>query len=343
MRKIKKLPMLCIISLCLNMPSLVAAATSIEAPENLSQEAQDYLNKARVGAMDGGDSSDPETLARIRTMLGKIFLRSAMKIDPELFLTEQPMGSVTGYWINSKAPAKPGPVIIYLHGGGHILGSAKTNLGSAIRIARSGIIPVLSIDYRLAPEHPFPADLNDSVAAYRWLLDNGYAARQIGVYGDSAGGGLSVAMPLAAMQQNLPAPGAVASLSPSVDHTGAGDTRITLRNTDPILRTVSNDRRVIYAGDTDAREPLLSPVYADFTGFPPLLIQVGTRELLLSDAVRLARKARADGVAVTLDIWDGMWHGWHDTPELPEAEQACLELAQFFEKYLTSTQKVDKD
>jgi len=189
MRKIKQLPMLCVISLCLNMPSLVAAATSIEAPENLSQEAQDYLNKARVGAMDGGDSSDPETLARIRTMLGKIFLRSAMKIDPELFFTEQPMGSVTGYWINSKAPAKPGPVIIYLHGGGHILGSAKTNLGSAIRIARSGIIPVLSIDYRLAPEHPFPADLDDSVAAYRWLLDNGYAARQIGVYGDSAGGG----------------------------------------------------------------------------------------------------------------------------------------------------------
>jgi len=223
---------------------------------------------------------------------------------------------------------------VYLHGGGRILGSAETNLGSAIRIARASGIPVLSVEYRLAPEHPFPADIEDAVAAYRWLLDNGYTANQIGIYGDSAGGNLSLALALATTMEGLPAPGAVAVLSPSVDYTDAGDTRITLRDVDPILRTASAGSHAAYVGDADVRNPLISPLFGDYSGFPPLLIQVGTREILLSDSIRLARRARAAGVDVTLDVWDGMWHGWHDNPTVPEAEQACSEIAEYFTQHL---------
>jgi monoterpene epsilon-lactone hydrolase len=311
------------------------AATSIPAPDNLSAEAQAYLNKARVGAIDGGGmAADPQRLERMRKALGNMFLSFAKQIDPNLYLTRQNLGSVDGFWINSAAPTRPGPVIIYLHGGGRILGSAETNLGSAIRITQAAGIPVLSIQYRLAPEHPFPADLEDALAAYRWLLDNGYTASQIGIYGDSAGGNLSLALALAARMEGLPAPGAVAVLSPSVDYTDAGDTRITLRDVDPVLRTASSASHDAYVGAADIRNPLISPIFGDYTEFPPLLIQVGTREILLSDSIRLARRARAAGTDVTLDVWDGMWHGWHDNPKVPEAEQACREIADFFQRQL---------
>ena len=312
------------------------AATSIPAPDNLSAEAQAYLDKARVGAIDGGDlASDAERLARMRKALGNMFLRLGQEIDPNVYLTRQNLGSVDGFWINSKAPERPGPVIVYLHGGGRILGSAETNLGSAIRIAAASGFPVLSIEYRLAPEHPFPADIEDALAAYRWLLDNGYAASQIGIYGDSAGGSLSLALTLAATMEGLPAPGAVAVLSPSVDYTDAGDTRITLRDVDPVLRTMSAGSHDAYVGDADVRNPLISPIFGDYEDFPPLLIQVGTREILLSDSIRLARRARAVDVDVTLDVWDGMWHGWHENSSVPEAEQACREIAAFFAERLS--------
>jgi acetyl esterase/lipase len=278
--------------------------------------------------------SDPQMLERMRSALGNMFLRSARAIDPNLFITEQPMGTVTGYWVNRSAPAKTGPVLIYLHGGGHILGSARTNLGSAIRIGKHADIPILSVEYRLAPEHPFPANVDDAMAAYAWLLEQGYRADQIGVYGDSAGGGLTLSLVLSLREASLPLPGAIAVLSPSADYTGAGDTRITLRNTDPIIRMDPTGQRMLYVGETDPANPILSPVYADYSAFPPLLIQVGTREVLLSDSVRIAQQARLAGIDVTLDIWDGMWHGWHDQPELSEADQACAKLAEFFVGHL---------
>ena len=168
------------------------------------------------------------------------------------------------------------------------------------------------------------------------MLDQGYKAENIGVYGDSAGGGLTLAMALAAREEGLPLPGALVVVSPGIDYTGSGDSYITLADVDPVLRTDPAPRRADYAGDADLSDPLLSPVYANYTGFPPLLIQVGTREVLLSDTVRLARNARAAGVDVTLDVWDGMWHGWHDTPGLPEADQACTEIAEFFASRLGS-------
>jgi len=317
----------------LTATSLIALAAP-EITADLSPQAKQYLQQAKTGDMPAMDMSDPTRLAKLRKGLGSMFLKSALEIDPELYLTKQEMNEVNGYWVNSTKPEKTGRVILYLHGGGHILGSAQTNLGSAIRVHKASGIPILSVEYRLAPEHPFPAGLDDTVTAYRWLLQQGYDARNIGVYGDSAGGGLSAGLGLVAREQGLPMPAAIAALSPLVDVSRVGDTRATLADIDPILRSPIGGRYGIYVGDADPRNPLLSPVYADYSGFPPLLIQVGTRERLLSDSARLARQARNHGVDVQLDVWDGMWHVWQDTPDVPEAEQACRELAGFFTRNL---------
>ena len=317
--------------------SVLTSLVALAAPEitaDLSPQARQYLERAKSGDLPAMEMTDPERMAKLRKALGAMFLQSALKIDPNLYLSEQEMNNVSGYWVNSSKPEKTGRVILYLHGGGHILGSAQTNLGSAIRVHKASGIPVLSVEYRLAPEHPFPAGLDDTLTAYRWLLEQGYDAGNIGVYGDSAGGGLSVGLGLVARAQNLPMPAAIAVLSPLVDVSRVGDTRATLADIDPILRSPIGGRYGMYVGDADPRSPLLSPVYADYSGFPPLLIQVGTRERLLSDSVRLARQARNHGVDVELDVWDGMWHVWQDTPDVPEAEQACRELAGFFTRNL---------
>jgi monoterpene epsilon-lactone hydrolase len=309
----------------------VFASEQFPAPGNISPQAQAYLNKVKTGELPHrGEITDPKMLTTLRGALGKMFLRNATEIEPDFYLTEQHMGSVAGYWVNRPAPAKPGRVIVYLHGGGYILGSAQQNVGSALRVTRAADVPVLSVEYRLAPEHPFPAGLDDALQAYRWLLDTGYEAADIAIYGDSAGGGLTLALVLAARDRGWPLPAGVAVLSPLADITPQGDTRITLISADPILRSLVGGTYGHYAGDEPQANPLLSPIYADYTGFPPMLLQVGTREQLLSDSVRLARSARAAGVKVEFDVWDGMWHGWHDTPGLAEAEQACGRLAAFF-------------
>jgi len=302
-------------------------------PGHISPQAQEYLAGVRLGRLPAREDYDPQYIERLRSALGKMFLSNAKKIDPDLFLTRQSFNGVDAFWINTSVPEKAGPVILYLHGGGRILGSAQTNLGTGIRIGRNSGIPVLAVEYRLAPEHPFPADIEDVLTVYRALLNNGYQPNEIGIYGDSAGGGLSVSSVLAARDAGLPLPAAVVALSPSVDFTREGDSRITLADYDPVLRSPTN--RYLYMGDTEPRNPLLSPIFADFSSFPPLLIQVGSREVLLSDAFLLARKARSDGASVTLDVWDGMWHVWQDVPGLPEAEQACEEIAAFFLAQLT--------
>ncbi|MGI9307870.1 MAG: alpha/beta hydrolase fold domain-containing protein, partial [Gammaproteobacteria bacterium] len=185
-------------------------------------------------------------------------------------------------------------------------------------------------------EHTYPAALNDALAAYQWLLDEGYAADQLAVMGDSAGGGLTLSLVLELNARKMPLPSAVAVLSPLTDLDDVGDTQFTLADADPVLRSYGSTMYGLYAGDLPLDDPRVSPVYGDYAGFPPLLIQVGTRERFLSDAARLARTARAANVDVTLDVWDGMWHVWQGNPELPEAEAASKELADFFLRHLDS-------
>lgn len=306
---------------------------AMPVPKAISPAAQAYYENLQPRPAGGVDVENPKALAFMRQFLGKIFLANAEELGVEYTLEPAGIKNLAAYWIRNGAPADD-KVLIYLHGGGYILGSAKTNVALPVRINQFSDIPVLSIEYRLAPEHPFPAGLMDALGAYRWLLDNGRNAESIGVFGDSAGGGLALALALIARDEGLPLPGALAVLSPSTDQTRSGDTQTTLAAFDPILGPGSGTPGHLYAGDEPLTNPLISPIYADLTGIGPLLIQVGTRERLLSGSVRLARSAREAGVDVTLDVWEGMWHVWQDHPTIPEAEQASREISEFFRRHL---------
>jgi len=316
------------------------AANDMPIPKSISPEAQAYLQGLPPRRTGSSDFSDPAAAARVRAMLGKMFLAGARRIATDYTLEAVDAGGVPAYWVRMPGNATAGTghpgkerVLLYLHGGGFVIGAAATDLGIPLRMGIDAGLPVLSVDYRLAPEHPYPAALDDSVAAYRWLLKQGFKPGNIGVVGDSAGGQLAVALVLAAHKAGLPRPGVVAVMSPVTDMTDTGDSYVTMANFDPIQST-DRSNRVDYMAGHDPKDPLLSPIFADLRGFPPLLIQVGTRDLLLSDSVRLARKARVDGVDVTLDVWDGMWHVWQGNPTVPEARAASMEAAAFLRRHL---------
>lgn len=305
-------------------------------PATISPEARAFYEGIKPRPPGATDYHDPAAMQRLRRGLDQMFLGNARKITTDYTLEKVDAGGVTAYWVRTGTPRHGRKAILYLHGGGYIVGSAASNIGLPLRIGPAAGAPVLSVEYRLAPEHPFPAAVDDGLAAYRWLLTNGHEGRDIAVMGDSAGGGLAVAVALAARQARLPLPAAVVALSPLTDVTPSSDTRVTLAPYDPIVVGDPTERFGLYVGKADPRDPLISPVYADFAGFPPLLIQVGTREVLLSDAVRLARRAREAGVDVTLDVWEGMWHVWQDHAQAPEARAASEEIGRFLESRLTA-------
>lgn len=311
------------------------AESTINPPESISPEAQEFYRSLRMRPPLSVDYEDPQTMQRLRDGLGKMFLATARRITTDYVLEPLDAGGVPAYWVRTGTPAHPGKVIVYLHGGGYILGSATTNLGVPLRVGPAAGTPVLSVDYRLAPENKFPAALDDSLTVYRWLLGHGYRGKDIAFIGDSAGGGLVVSVALAIKDARLALPAAIAALSPLTDLTPTSDTRVTLAAYDPIVVGDPTARFARYAGSHDIKDPLISPVYGDLRGLPPLLIQVGTREVLLSDAVRLARRAREAGVDVTLDVWEGMWHVWQEHPLAPESKQASVEIGKFLEKHLT--------
>lgn len=303
-------------------------------PAAISPEAQSFYRNLRPRPPGQTDYQDPQAMQRMRNGLAQMFLANARKISTDYQLEEVDAGGTRAYWIRTGTPRHADKAILYLHGGGYIIGSATSNLGVPLRIGPAAGVPVLSVDYRLAPEQPYPAALDDCLAAYRWLLKHGMKGRDIAFMGDSAGGGLAVACALGARRDGLPMPAAVAALSPLTDLTPTSDTRLTLAPYDPLVVGDPTARFALYAGGHDVRNPLISPVYGDLTGFPPLLIQVGTREVLLSDSVRLARRAREAGVDVTLDVWEGMWHVWQDHATAPEAKAASRDIAHFLEAQL---------
>jgi acetyl esterase/lipase len=193
---------------------------------------------------------------------------------------------------------------------------------------------VLVIDYRLAPEHPHPAAVDDAVAAYRWMLTQGLKPPRVAVAGDSAGGGLTVATLLAIRDAKLPLPAAGACLSPWVDLEGIGESMTTRAGVDPIVQKPGLlQMAAAYLAGKDPRTPLAAPLYADLSGLPPLLIQVGTAETLLDDASRLAERARKAGVTVSYEPWESMIHVWHlFAPMLDEGQQAIDRVGEFVRK-----------
>lgn len=232
-------------------------------------------------------------------------------------------------WISTEQ-TNEGKVILYLHGGGYGYCSADTHRSLAARIMNESGIKVLLPEYRLAPEHPFPAAIEDALTIYRWLLKQGYESSNIIFAGDSAGGGLSVAATLVLRNQYEPLPAAVVCLSPWVDLTSSGKSYRINREKDPYLvEELVRKTAHAYAASESLDHPLISPVFADLSGLPPMFIQVGGIEILLSDAEMLADKAQRAGVEVHFKVWKGMWHVWQINNGLPEAKKAVKDIGDF--------------
>lgn len=222
-------------------------------------------------------------------------------------------------------------VVLYLHGGGYCIGSPATHRPLAARIAHAAGATCYVPDYRLAPEHPHPAALDDALAAYRWLLSQGHKPADLALGGDSAGGGLVLACAVAMRDSGLALPAALVLISPWSDLTLSGRTGATHAWRDPILsRAIVALWAKCYLGTQPADHPLCSPLFAKLTGLPPVLIQVGSEEILLDDSVRLAERARAAGVKVTLTQYEGMWHDFQvHAPVLHDSARAIAEIGGF--------------
>jgi len=272
----------------------------------------------------------PPTLEESRA--GMEAMTAAFVVPDDVRVEQVDAGGVPAAWVAAPG-SRDDVVVLYLHGGGYMLGSVTTHTELAARVSRSSAARVLPIDYRLAPENPFPAAVEDAVASYRWLLGQGFARERIVVAGDSAGGGLTLAMLVALEQAGDPLPAAAVCLSPLADLEGTGDSYETAD--DPLLdREGIGGMVAAYLQGQDARQPTASPIHADYTGFPPLLIQVGTREVLLDDAVRVAERARAAGVDVTLEKGEGLIHVWHlFGPDVPESVEAIERVGAFVRKH----------
>jgi len=224
-------------------------------------------------------------------------------------------------------------MILYFHGGVYVIGSAATSVPLVSDLARRAQARALTVDYRLAPEHPYPAAVDDARAAYEGLLAQGVDAGQIALAGESAGGGLAVATLLALRDAGTPLPSSAFLMSPYADLTLSGETILQNQATDLVLTPEGLRLRVPdYVGGADASNPQISPVFGDLSGLPPLLIQASSHEILLSDALRLARKAAIDGVPVTLEVTPGVPHVFQGFAAVLDEGNAALDRASTFLK-----------
>jgi monoterpene epsilon-lactone hydrolase len=226
--------------------------------------------------------------------------------------------------------------LLYFHGGAWFMGSTATHRGLVSYLAYESGVRALSINYRLAPENPFPAGLEDCIASYEWLLESGISPQKIVVAGDSAGGNLTLALLVALRDADKPLPAGAVALSPVTDLALTGESLITRAHLDPILSNIgSNSIIPDYITAYDPHHPYISPLYADLRGLPPILIHVGDHETLLDDALRFGECARAAGVDVQTVVWPEMFHVFQIfVPLLPEARQAIAQIATFIRSHL---------
>ncbi len=239
-------------------------------------------------------------------------------------------GGVDSEWFDVSG-GEPSRVLLYLHGGGYLIGSVQSHRPMIERITKATGARVLAINYRLAPEHPFPAAVDDAVAAYRWLLDQGYPANRIAVAGDSAGGGLTIATLLALRDAGVSMPACAVPISPWTDMECTGASIESRAAVDPMVqKEILLEMGGVYLGGADPKSPLASPINGDFSGLPPLLIHVGDAEVLLDDSTRLEDKMKAAGVDITVEVWDEMVHVWHlFAPMLDKGQEAIDRLGAF--------------
>ena len=296
----------------------------------VSPESMEYLQKLRKNTPFGTKDFD---LTGLRTGMGS-------RREPTIKgvkLVRVKIGDIPCEWVLAPG-ADPNLRLLYLHGGGFVSGSGEFYLPLAAHLSATAKCAVLLPDYRLAPEHRFPAGIEDCVRAHEWMIANGPSgpAPSLATFiaGDSAGGSLTLATLLALRDRKLPLPAGGIPLSPTTDLTLASESLKTVN--DPIISAKTMPVfRDHYLGKTDPRNPLASPVFGDYRGIPPLLIQVGEHEMLRDDSVRVAKKARADGISVKLEVWPGMFHVFQShEPLLPEGKEAVQHIADFMRSLL---------
>jgi len=254
----------------------------------------------------------------------------AFKVAGDIGVEAVTVAGRAAEWITAPG-SQTGRAILYLHGGGYVMGSLTTHRALVGEISRAAQAAALLVDYRLAPEAPFPAAVEDGVASYRWLLDQGFMPKNLAIAGDSAGGGLAVATLISARDQGLPMPKAAVPISPWSDMTCSNESYKTRAEADPLVGSGSiGDMANLYLQGKDPKHPYASPNFASLKSLPPLLIHVGRDEVLLDDSIKLDQKAKTDGVNSTLEIWEDMIHVWHAFhPMLPEGKQAIERVGAF--------------
>jgi monoterpene epsilon-lactone hydrolase len=301
----------------------------------VSTEQRETLDAILRQSAFPADSDVSEQRRLLRELL------SAVPLPADVTVTAAALGDVPVAEITVDG-VEPRHVVLYFHGGVYVMGDAASAAGLAGQIGQRTRAKVISVDYRLAPEHPYPAAVDDALAAYRALLEGGTAPSGIVFAGESAGGGLAVATLVNARDHGLPLPAATFAMSPYADLTLAGTTMDTKRKADPLLSPEALQARVPdYTAGQDAALGLISPIFADLSGLPPLIIQGGTHEVLLDDAVRLARQAAIADVEVTLDITPGVPHVFQAYyPILDEATAALDRAGQFLSAHLAAAERV---
>jgi len=263
-------------------------------------------------------------------------LGAMLQIPNDVKIENVDVSGVPAVWISTPEVVEE-YVVLYLHGGGYVQGSINTHKEFGSRISRVSNSRVLLLGYRLAPENPYPAALEDAVAAYKWLIDSeGINPKNVIIGGESAGGGLTIATLLKLRDTGITLPAAAIILSPWTDLLMTGDSIITKAKVDPLAS--ASDLfflASLYIGEDDPKNPFISPLYADLKGLPPMLIQVGSAEILLNDSTRIAEKAKSAGVDVILDIWEDMIHMFQMFASwAPEGQKATEKIGKFIQKHL---------
>ncbi len=262
--------------------------------------------------------------------------QAQIPVPADITTTAVDITGIPGRWVCAP-DVREDVTLLYFHGGGYVMGSLDTHTELMGRLSRVCRARVLGVDYRLAPEHVFPAAVEDGVAAYLWLIDQGCTPARIILGGDSAGGGLVLATLLSLRDQKQPMPSGAFLFSPWTDLTASGESATSRAEADPMIKlpALLEIAETYYAG-ADPTDPLVSPVFASLKGLPPLLIQVGDAELLLDDASRLADNARRDGVIARYQVWERAFHVFQAAPHLPEATEALENVQQFVNELIAA-------
>ena len=299
-----------------------------------SPQLQEMVQKMRAAPV-----LDPSmSVAELRAAYNAV----TYPMPPNTTLTPVDAKGVSAEWAVAEG-ADPTRRVLYFHGGGYVIGNVVTHRDLAAAISHASGCAALNVDYRLGPEHRFPAAVDDAVAAYRWMRahgpDGASAVTATFILGDSAGGGLTLAAMLALRDTGDPLPDAAVTISAWTDLANSGDAIRGRAEADPRLSLeMLESMAANYLGDTDPKTPLASPLYADATGLPPLLMQVGDAEIVLDDTTRFAAKARAAGVDVTEEVWPEMFHVWqHQWAALPEGQEAVDRIGAYLKEHVPAT------